>query len=83
MEGKNKNEKITINDKILQVGVLSDGKGYQMYICPGMTLQEVAFNVMVIIRLLEESGHLKDKKQFDKMVTGYYTDPQYKPLKEV
>ena len=37
---ENTNEKIEINGKILQYGVLSDGTGYQVYTYPGMTVAE-------------------------------------------
>lgn len=73
-------EKIQINNKILQYGVLSDGRDYQVYLYPGMTVAEIAFNVMVTIRLLEQDGYLKDKEAFDALVTKYYNDPQYAPL---
>lgn len=73
-------EKIQINNKILQYGVLSDGRDYQVYLYPGMTVAEIAFNVMVTIRLLEQDGYLKDKEAFDALVAKYYNDPQYAPL---
>lgn len=76
-------EKITINDKILQYGVLSDGAKYQVYLYPGMTVAEIAFNVMVTIRLLEQDGYIKDKEEFVSLVERYYTDPQYAPIEEV
>lgn len=76
------NEKITINDKILQYGVLSGEKGYQLYLYPGMTVAELAFNVMVTVRLLEADGYIKDKDEFLALVDKYYNDPQYAPLKE-
>ena len=74
------NEKIEINGKILQYGVLSDGKGYQVYLYPGMTVAEIAFNVMVTIRLLEKDGYLKEKEEFMKLIDKYYNDPQYAPI---
>lgn len=77
------NEKITINDKILQYGVLSDGKGYQVYLYPGMTVAEIAFNVMVTIRLMEKDGYIKDKSEFLALIDRYYDDPQYAPIEEV
>lgn len=77
------NEKITINDKILQYGVLSDGKGYQVYLYPGMTVAEIAFNVMVTIRLMEKDGYIKDKSEFLALIDRYYEDPQYAPIEEV
>jgi hypothetical protein len=80
---KNQNEKISINDKVLQYGVLSDDKGYQVYTYPGMTVAEMAFNVMVTIRLLEKDGYIKDKAEFDALVDKYYNDPQYAPVEEV
>lgn len=78
---ENQNEKININDKVLQYGVLSDDGAYQVYLYPGMTVAEVAFNVMVTIRLLEMDGYIKDKAEFDALIEKYYSDPQYAPLK--
>lgn len=78
--GEVQNEKIEINGKILQYAVLSDEKGYQLYLYPGMTVAEIAFDVMVTIRLLIQDGYIKDKKEFDKLVKKYFTDPQYLPL---
>lgn len=77
------NEKIQINDKILQYGVLSNGTGYQVYLYPGMTVAEIAFNIMVTIRLLEKDGYIKDKAEFDALIAKYYNDPQYAPIEEV
>ena len=77
------NEKIKINDKILQYGVLSGEGGYQVYLYPGMTVAELAFNVMVTIRLLEKDGYIKDKDEFDALIGKYYNDPQYAPIEEV
>jgi len=71
------NEEIKINGKILQYGVLSDNIGYQMYTYPGMTVAELAFNIMVTIKLLVSSGSIKNKEEFDKLVAKYYDDPQY------
>ena len=77
---QNQNERIEINGKILQYGVLSDSKGYQVYLYPGMTVAELAFNVMVTIRLLQKDGYIKHKKEFDNLVKKYMSDPQYAPL---
>ena len=73
-------EKIEINGKILQYGVLSSEQGYQVYLYPGMTVAELAFNVMVTVRLLEKDGYIKDKAEFDALVEKYYNDPQYAPI---
>lgn len=73
-------EKIEINGKILQYGVLSDEKGYQVYTYPGMTVAEMAFNVMVTIRLLEEGKYIKGKEDFTSLIDKYYNDPQYVPI---
>ena len=74
-------EKIKINDKVLQYGVLSNDEGeYQVYLYTGMTVAEMAFNVMVSIRLLEQGGYIKDKSDFTKLIDKYYNDPQYAPL---
>lgn len=74
------NEKIEINGKILQYGVLSNEKGYQIYLYPGMTVAEIAFNVMVTIRLLMTDKYIKNKLEFDRLVKKYFNDPQYQPL---
>jgi hypothetical protein len=82
MAENNSSETVKINGKILQYGVLSseDGRGYQVYLYPGMTVAEIAFNVMVTIRLLEQGCYLNTKEEFDALVNRYYTDPQYAPL---
>ena len=81
-EQNNQNERIEINGKALQYAVLSSDKGYQLYLYPGMTVAEIAFDVMVTIRLLLQEGYIKDKKEFTKLVDKYFNDPQYKPLKK-
>ena len=73
-----KDEAITINDKILQFGVLSNADGsYQLYLYPGMTVAEIAFDVMVTIRALLTDGYIKSADEFTKLVIKYLTDPQY------
>ena len=73
-----KDEAITINDKILQYGVLSNKDGnYQLYLYPGMTVAEIAFCVMVTIRALLIDGYIKSADEFTKLVIKYLTDPQY------
>jgi hypothetical protein len=74
------NEKIEINNKVLQYGVLSGEHGYQLYLYPGMTVAELAFNVMVTIRLLEQDGYIKEKDEFLALIEKYYNDPQYAPI---
>jgi hypothetical protein len=74
-------EKVEINGKILQYGVLSNDTGYQVYTYPGMTVAELAFNVMVTIKLLLDGKYIKTKKEFDALVTKYFNDPQYAPVK--
>lgn len=76
------NEKVKINDKVLQYGVLSGEEGYQVYLYPGMTVAEIAFNVMVTIRLLEKDKYIKDRHEFMKLVNKYYNDPQYAPIEK-
>ena len=76
------NEKISIDGKILQMGVLytPETGGYQIYVYPGMTVAEMAFDTMVMIRLLIQDGCIKNKKEFDDLVKKYFADPQYRPL---
>jgi hypothetical protein len=77
---KSNNEKIEINGRILQVGVLSNDKGYQLYLYPGMTVAELAFCHMVTIRLLLQDNYIKSKREFDNLVKKYFNDPQYAPI---
>ena len=79
---ENKNEKIEINNKILEFGVLTDEKGYQLYLYPGMTVSEIAYCYMVTVRILLHDNFIKSKEEFDKLVIKYFEDPQYKPLEE-
>lgn len=79
---ENQNEKIEINGRILQYGVLSNGNNYQVYLYPGMTVAEIAFNIMVTTRILEQEGYIKDKAEFEALIDKYYNDPQYAPLNE-
>lgn len=73
-----KKEAITIDGKILQFGVLSNADGtYQLYLYPGMTVAEIAFDVMVTIRALLIDGYIKSADEFTKLVIKYLTDPQY------
>lgn len=80
---KTVDEMIQINDKILHFGVLSDENGYQVYTYPGMTISEMAFDVMVTIRLMIDGGYLEDKESFIELVNKYYDDPQYQPIEKV
>lgn len=75
-----KNERITINNKALEYGVLNDGKSYQVYTYPGMTVAEMAFNIMVTIRLLEDGGYINNKEEFIALINKYYNDKQYLPI---
>ena len=79
---ENTTEKIEINDRILQYGVLSNDKGYQVYLYPGMTVAELAFTVMVTIKLLEKDNYVS-KEKFLELVEKYYDDPQYACVEEV
>lgn len=78
-------ESVKLNGRYLQYGVLFDPNtnGYQIYLYPGMTVAEIAFDVMVTIRLLIKDGYIKNKKEFDDLVKKYITDPQYRPLSEL
>lgn len=75
-------ECIKINGRTLQLGVLSNEEGYMLYLHPGMTVEETAFCHMVTIRLLLKDGHIKSKREFDKLINKYFTDPKYAPLED-
>ena len=72
-------------EKILQYGVVcsKDGKEYQIYTYPGMTIGEIAFDIMVTIRLLENEGYITNKDEVLNLINKYYTDPQYLPCEDI
>lgn len=81
---ENQNEKITINNRRLMLGVLSteDGTGYQLYTTPGLSVAEIAFEMMVIIRMLEADNYIKNKDDVIALMNKYYNDPQYAPVEK-
>lgn len=72
-------EKIVINDMALQYGVLSDNEGYRIYTYPGMTVAEIAFNMMVTARILKADDYIKEEKELFDLAIKYLNDPQYEP----
>lgn len=76
-------EKVTINGKNLLYGVLCDDDGnYQCYLFPGTTVGEIAFDMMVTIRLLMQENYLSDEEAFFSLIRKYLTDPQYAPVEK-
>lgn len=49
----------------------------------GSSVNEIAFAVHVVIKTLIRDGHLKTKKEFDKLVNKYFNDMQYAEVKNV
>lgn len=77
---ENQNERIEINERLLEYGVLSKDGAYQVYTYPGMTVAEIAFCMMVTIRLLEQGKYIENKDDMLALINKYYDDPQYAPL---
>lgn len=49
----------------------------------GSSVNEIAFAVHVVIKTLIRDGHIKTKKEFDKLVNKYFNDSQYAEVKNV
>lgn len=77
---ENQNERIVINNKMLEYGVVSKDGEYQVYLYPGMTVAEIAFCMMVTARLLEQGKYINNKDELIDLINKYYDDPQYAPL---
>ena len=77
---ENQNERIIINDRMLEYGVVSKDGEYQVYLYPGMTVAEIAFCMMVTARLLEQGKYINNKDELIDLINKYYDDPQYAPL---
>jgi hypothetical protein len=79
---ENQNERIEINGRLLEYGVVSKEGEYQVYLYPGMTVAEIAFCMMVTMRLLERGKYIETKDDVIKLINKYYDDPQYAPIDE-
>lgn len=50
---------------------------YRISACPGSSVNEMAFAVMIVIKALIRDGFIKNKRVFDRLVSKYYQDSQY------
>lgn len=73
------------NSKIpmLTVSLDIDKNIYQVDVPKGSTINEIAFNMAVVIRCLLKDGVIKDVKEITDLVIKYCTDGQYDEVKEV
>lgn len=47
----------------------------------GVSINEMAFGVMTVIKSLVKGGHIADHTVFINKITEYCTDPQYEEVK--
>lgn len=73
------------NNKILMLAVAldTDKNVYSVDIPKGSTINEVAFNMAVVIRCMVKDGVIKDAKEMTDLIIKYSTDSQYEEVKEV
>lgn len=73
------------NNKVLMLAVAldTDKNVYSVDIPKGSTINEVAFNMAVVIRCMVKDGVVKDAKEMTDLIIKYSTDSQYEEVKEV
>lgn len=73
------------NSKIpmLTVSLDIDKNIYQVDVPKGSTVNEIAFNMAVVIRCLLKDNVIKDVTEITDLVIKYCTDGQYDEVKEV
>lgn len=73
------------NNKVLMLAVAldTDKNVYSVDIPKGSTINEVAFNMSVVIRCMVKDGVVKDAKEMIDLIIKYSTDSQYEEVKEV
>lgn len=74
-----------LNSKVpmLTVSLDIDKNIYQVDVPKGSTINEIAFNMAVVIRCLLKDEVIKDVKEMTDLVIKYCTDGQYDEVKEV
>ena len=73
------------NNKVLMLAIAldTDKNVYSVDIPKGSTINEVAFNMAVVIRCMVKDGVIKDAKEMTDLIIKYSTDSQYEEVKEV
>lgn len=73
------------NSKVpmLTVSLDIDKNIYQVDVPKGSTVNEIAFNMAVVIRCLLKDNVIKDVTEMTDLVIKYCTDGQYDEVKEV
>lgn len=73
------------NNKVLMLAVAldTDKNVYSVDIPKGSTINEVAFNMAIVIRCMVKDGVVKDAKEMTDLIIKYSTDSQYEEVKEV
>lgn len=73
------------NNKVLMLAIAldTDKNVYSVDIPKGSTVNEVAFNMAVVIRCMVKDGVVKDAKEMTDLIIKYSTDSQYEEVKEV
>lgn len=72
------------NNKVLMLAVAldTDKNVYSVDIPKGSTINEVAFNMAVVIRCMVKDGVVKDAKEMTDLIIKYSIDSQYEEVKE-
>lgn len=68
---------------MLTVSLDIDKNIYQVDVPKGSTVNEIAFNMAVVIRCLLKDNVIKDVTEMTDLVIKYCTDGQYDEVKEI
>lgn len=68
---------------VLEVRTDPEKSTYTVKSCQDSSVNEMAFAVAVVIKVLVRDGLVKSKSQFDKLVKKYFTDSQYAEVEDV
>lgn len=62
--------------------ITTDANSYTVKADQGVSVPEMAFAVMVLIRTLMNGKYIDNKDEFIKMVNKYFDDPQYAEVED-
>lgn len=78
----NKNEKQKNVKTVLRIDTDFENSTYNVSADEGSSVNEMAFAIMALIRILEREGKVESRDVFLDMIKKYYDDPQYKEVED-
>lgn len=62
--------------------ITTDANSYTVKADQGVSVPEMAFATMVLIRTLINGKYIENKDEFIKMINKYFDDPQYQEVED-